>query len=176
MDFSNPPAEKGGLPGACSRGTKAQLMLGIGDYAVGSEPMTSIGLGSCVALIVHDPVLKIGGMAHVMLPESNGRKECRGKYADTAVELLVSSLRERSGRENGLVAKIAGGACMFSSFTGRINIGERNVESLKAHLKRYGVRLVAEDTGGSCGRSVSYIPGEGGRVIVRRADGSYLTL
>ena len=68
--------------------TGEKINVGIGEYSVGSMTMTSIGLGSCIALIVHDNYLKMGGVAHIMLPNSKGKGERPGKFADTAVPLL----------------------------------------------------------------------------------------
>ncbi len=67
-------------------------MIGIGEYRVGSFPMMTIGLGSCIGLTMYDPNLRIGAMVHIMLPESSGRMDRPGKYVDTAVPLLVKEL------------------------------------------------------------------------------------
>lgn len=160
------------------RGSSGQscVKIGMGEYHIGREPMVSIGLGSCVALVIHDRERSMGGMAHVVLPSCNGTRERPGKYADLAVDLLVSSLINGRRGNGSLVAKIAGGACMFSNLSNHMNIGERNVECVKAHLKRHGIRLEAEDTGGNCGRTIYYFPEEQGKVIVKLANGSVVTL
>ena len=67
-------------------------MIGIGEYRVGSFPMMTIGLGSCIGLTFYDDRLKIGAMVHIMLPDSAGRKDRPGKYADTAIPLLIKEL------------------------------------------------------------------------------------
>lgn len=152
------------------------VRIGMGEYHVGSEPMVSVGIGSCIALIIHDRERSIGGMAHVMLPSSKEQADRPGKYADTAVDAILSSFGDKLPKNGRLVAKIAGGACMFSTFPMHLNIGERNIECIKAHLKRRGLKLVAEDTGGTCGRTIYYYPEKQGVVLVRRADGSTLTL
>ena len=146
-------------------------MIGIGEYKVGSFPMMSIGLGSCVGLILYDADKHIGAMVHIMLPDSSQRKDRPGKYADTALPLLVQELTALGCRKQSLVAKIAGGASMFQYFGNNLNIGERNVERIKALLVEQHIRLVAEDVGGKVGRSVTFLPGNGGKVSVRRADG-----
>lgn len=147
------------------------IIVGIGDFHLGPDVMSSIGLGSCVGLIIHDPGKGIGGLAHVMLPDSAGRTERPGKFADTAVDVLVNSLLEKGCRKSGLVAKIAGGAAMFKAFSGNLNIGERNVNALKECLKNYNIPLNAECVGGSVGRTITYYPSDGGKVIVKLADG-----
>jgi len=146
-------------------------MIGIGEYRVGSFPMMSIGLGSCIGLTIFDPEKRVGAMVHIMLPDSSGRKDRPGKYADTAIPLLLQELTGLGCRKGALVAKIAGGASMFQYFGNNLNIGERNIERIKALLKEQNIRLVAEDVGGKVGRSVTFLPGNGGRVTVRRADG-----
>jgi chemotaxis protein CheD len=147
-------------------------MIGIGDYRVGSFPMITIGLGSCIGLTLYDPNLRVGAMAHIMLPESGGRTDRPGKYADTAVPLLVKELITLGCKNRSIVAKIAGGACMFEYFGTGLNIGERNAEKVRILLKERHIQLAAEDVGGKVGRSVTFLPGDSGRVLIRRADGS----
>ncbi|MDH7593628.1 MAG: chemotaxis protein CheD [Methanomicrobiales archaeon] len=152
------------------------VRIGLGELHIGSEPMVCIGIGSCVALIIHDRERSIGGMAHVMLPSSGANNGKPGKYADTAVNAILSSFGDRVSKNGNLLAKIAGGACMFNTFSHRLNIGERNIECIKTNLQKHRLKLVAEDTGGTCGRTIYYYPEKNGRVFVRRADGSTLTL
>jgi chemotaxis protein CheD len=147
-------------------------MIGIGEYRVGSFPMMTIGLGSCIGLTLHDPGLNIGAMVHIMLPESAGRSDRPGKYADTAVPLLVSELNTLGSKNRTLIAKMAGGACMFEYFGTNLNIGERNAEKVRILLKEHRIQLVAEDIGGKVGRSVTFLPANEGKVSIRRADGS----
>jgi len=151
--------------------TAGRFVIGIGDHHVGSDPMTSIGLGSCVALVLHDEDRMIGGMAHVMLPASNGRQDRPGKFADTAIVVLREELRLRGCRNGSVVAKLVGGASMFKDFSGNLNIGERNLESLRSLALKHHLAIRAEETGGTFGRSLTYYPADHGRVSVRRADG-----
>jgi len=148
------------------------VIVGIGEYHVGRAAMSSIGLGSCIGLVIHDPERDIGGLAHVMLPESQGRTDRPAKYADTAVGLLVGEIRRQGSKPDALVAKIVGGASMFQSFSGNLNIGERNVEAVKLHLKRSSIRITAEETGGIQGRTIVYYPSEKGKISVKTADGT----
>jgi len=151
---------------------KAPVMIGIGEYNVGSGPMMTIGLGSCIGLTVYDRDLHIGAMVHIMLPESSGRMDRPGKYADTAVPLLISKLAERGSQRTSLVVKMAGGACMFEYFGNNLNIGERNAERIRAILAEHHLRLSAEEVGGKAGRTVAFYPDAGGKVTVRSADGA----
>jgi len=149
------------------------IIIGIGEWSTGDSVMTSIGLGSCIGLVIHDETKKIGGLAHVMLPKSSGKpNERAGKYADTAVEILIKELTQKGSKVSNLKAKLAGGASMFQNFSGNLNIGERNAEALKIILKGLAIPIVREDLGGTIGRTVTYYPKENGRLIIRQADGT----
>ena len=147
-------------------------MIGIGEYRVGSFQMMTIGLGSCIGLTLYDDTQKVGAMVHIMLPESAGRQDRPGKYADTAIPLPLKELGALGCRNRSLVAKMAGGACMFEYFGTNLNIGERNAEKVRALLKEHNIPLIKEDVGGKVGRSVTFHPASGGKVNVRRADGT----
>ena len=147
-------------------------MIGIGEYRVGSFPMMTIGLGSCIGLTLYDDSLKVGAMVHIMLPDSAGRKDRPGKYADTAIPLLLKELNALGSKNKSLVAKMAGGACMFEYFGTNLNIGERNAERVRAILKENNIPLKKEDVGGKVGRSVTFLPANGGKISIRRADGT----
>jgi chemotaxis protein CheD len=151
-------------------------MIGIGEYRVGSFPMMTIGLGSCIGLTMYDPNLKLGAMVHIMLPESAGRMDRPGKYVDTAVPLLVKELVALGCKNRSIIAKIAGGACMFEYFGTNLNIGERNAVKVRLLLKEHNIELAAEDVGGKVGRSVTFLPANEGKVSIRRADGTSSSL
>ncbi|MCC7566862.1 MAG: chemotaxis protein CheD [Methanoregulaceae archaeon] len=147
------------------------VIVGIGDHAVGPGPMSSIGLGSCVGLVIHDSEKCIGGLAHVMLPDSGGRTERPGKFADTAIDALVSILVGQGCRKTALVAKMVGGAAMFKTLSENLNIGERNITAIKENLKQKNIPIKAECVGGSVGRTLTYYPSDGGKVVIKLADG-----
>ena len=148
-----------------------ELRVKVADYAVasGDAVISTIGLGSCVAILLHDPSTRVGGLAHVLLPnESMSRDtENRAKFPGTAVPLLVQRMRDHGAR-GSLVAKIVGGASMFGQLlpTGGINMGERNVEATRRALETAGIAIRAEDVGGDYGRSV-YLHVATGRVHVK---------
>jgi len=150
--------------------------IGIGELLTGDFVMTSIGLGSCIAVILHDKKRSVGGVAHVMLPNSNEKKDRPGKFADTAVPKLLEDLVADGSNKRDIVAKIAGGSSMFKQFKGNLDIGGRNIEAVKEVLQQYKIPLEAEDTGGSVGRSIMYDPGQKGVIFVRRADGSCIDI
>ncbi|UOE78084.1 chemotaxis protein CheD [Parageobacillus thermoglucosidasius] len=122
------------------------------------------GLGSCVGVVIFDHVKEVAGLAHVMLPDSSmARSETINvaKYADTAVEALIRLVVRAGGRKEMLKAKMAGGAQMFSfssKSTDAMRIGERNVEALRQQLNRFRIPIVAEDVGGSSGRTIEFNP------------------
>jgi len=151
-------------------------MIGIGEYRVGSFPMMTIGLGSCIGLTLYDPNLRVGAMVHIMLPESAGRTDRPGKYVDTAVPLLVKELVALGCKNRSIVAKIAGGASMFEYFGTNLNIGERNAGKVRILLQEHNIQLAAEDVGGKFGRSVTFLPADDGKVTIRRADGTSSSL
>ena len=139
------------------------VKVGMADLniAQASRILKTTGLGSCVGLTLYDSRLKIGGMAHVMLPSSEIAKEGQlnvAKYADTAVPELIRNMEKLGASVSRMVAKIAGGAQMFafSSNSDTMRIGPRNVESCKEMLKQFGIPLKAEDTGGNFGRTIEF--------------------
>jgi len=144
------------------------------DMKVESRPVTLVtSVGSCVAICIHDPINKCGGLAHIMLPSSSvtRNKSFPFKYADTAVPALTEALRKSGKNSFCLTAKIAGGANMFPNLrSSTVNIGEKNVEAVKKALAANGVRLLAEDVMGTYGRKVLFNV-VNGSVCVRKGSG-----
>lgn len=117
-------------------------------------------LGSCVGVAIFDRVSKVGGIAHVMLPDSSIGKGDKGKFADTAVDTLVGDVTGAGGELRRLVAKISGGASMFGAHVDK-GIGERNIHAVKERLKKHMIRLASEDVGGTKGRRMVLDPASG---------------
>lgn len=139
------------------------LVVGISDYKMAKDPkvIVTYALGSCVGICLYDKQTGLGGLAHIMLPESSmfsSSEMNRMKFADTAVVDLVKSLERQGADRRKLIAKIAGGAKMFETQQGSIsgNIGERNVISVKNVLHSLRIPLIAEDTGLNYGRTVYF--------------------
>ncbi|MDU2066787.1 MAG: chemotaxis protein CheD [Sporomusaceae bacterium] len=136
------------------------IKVGMADYKIGSNPASiiSYGLGSCVGIALYDPITKIGGLAHIMLPDSTQARstENPAKFADTAIPLMLEEMIKSGASRSRITAKIAGGAQMFTftNATDIMRVGERNSEAVKVVLKKLAIRLVAEDTGGNYGRTV----------------------
>jgi chemotaxis protein CheD len=111
-------------------------------------------LGSCIGLALYDRKRKVGGLAHIVLPESDGKTESVGKYVDTAIPELIRQIEQSSGCKVKLTAKIAGGASMFSTTVAR-NIGLNNVKATEQLLHRLRIHVIARDCGGKQGRRMS---------------------
>lgn len=126
--------------------------------ARGSGRLVTIGLGSCVAIALHDPRFRVAGLAHVLLPDPSVARDTSNsaRFASTAVPLLLEEMRELGAR-GAITAKIAGGAALFGAMLGSAGgqMGTRNVAAARAALAAAGIPLVAEETGGSSGRSVT---------------------
>lgn len=172
---------------------KIQVAMGEGVVASAPYIVLSSGLGSCVAVILYDARRKIGGLAHIMLPAQLRNVECgmwneqsamRGsavrnpklvlspvevspfRFADTAIVVLLERLRSRGAVQRDIVAKMVGGARMFSYYEDpNTGIGAQNIASVRHILRGERIALIGEDTGGHHGRSVEFNL-DSGRVIV----------
>jgi chemotaxis protein CheD len=152
------------------------IVVGISDIRFAEPPqkLVTYGLGSCVAIVLFSREAVVGSMAHVMLPLAcgDGNNETPGKFADTAVAAMVQKMEARGIGPPQLIGKIAGGADMFAGQfrgTGR-RIGARNILSTRKALDTFGIRLLAQDVGGTAGRTVEFIA-ETGLFTVRTLRG-----
>lgn len=143
------------------------IKVGMADLNVCVAPngITTLGLGSCVGIILYDPRNRIAGLAHIMLPDSTkiSNNENKAKFADTGIDELIIRMKEIGANSRGLIAKIAGGAQMFA-FTKNndmMRIGDRNIEATKAKLKELSIPILAEDTGLNYGRTIEFYPETG---------------
>ena len=137
-----------------------KLIVGIADMklAKGQGMLITYALGSCIGICLHDPVLKLGALVHIMLPVNMeaGRKTPL-KYADTGLRETLKQLEAMGANRSRLTAKIAGGAKMFETGSASLgNIGQRNIESVHLNLKKEGIRLLKEDVGGSVARTLLF--------------------
>lgn len=140
------------------------VRVGIADMniVVGPKRIRTSGLGSCVGVVIYDPTRKIAGLLHVMLPDSNLGKSTRinvAKFADTGVPALVEMLKLEGARTFSLKAKMAGGAQMFQfGSSDTVRIGPRNIEAVREQLKKLSIPIIAEDVGGTKGRTIEFDP------------------
>jgi chemotaxis protein CheD len=142
--------------------TLRQTLVRVGRHAVGSagDLLVAVGLGSCIAVILHDPVSRVGGMAHVLLPDASSATDTSNpfRFAISAVPNLVQSLREAGSTVRSLEARLVGGASMFSSLLSptAVSMGERNLIASRTALRTVGIPLLGEDVGGEYGRTVRF--------------------
>ena len=149
-------------------------IVGIAEHKVTRNPnkLMAYGLGSCVGVVLYDPGTKVGGLAHVMLPSSlfYSQPILPGKFADTAIDTLISEMRKMECRQENLISKIIGGANMFSSISqNSIPIGLRNVAAVHEKLKSEGIPILAEQVGGTRGRTIIFDLASG-RVEIRKLN------
>lgn len=136
--------------------------VGMADMKVakGVETFVCIGLGSCIGVAAMDPVTRVGGMLHVMLPEAYASEigVKPAKFADTALPAFVAALEAAGARRSRLRIALAGGAQVFKfneSTAGALQIGARNAEMVTKMLTKLGLRAIAKDVGGTKGRTLT---------------------
>lgn len=140
------------------------ISVGISEYKIAHAPqvLTTYGLGVCVAIAIYDLAAGQAALAHSLLPHpAEGIMQYLGtaKFTTAAVDLMVEDLLKNGCTPTGLVAKLAGGACIFNekSCAARRDMGMRNITAARASLERHGIPVIAEDTGGDYGRSIEFI-------------------
>jgi chemotaxis protein CheD len=137
------------------------IKVKIADYKITGKPniLVTNGLGSCVGLSLYDETLGVGGLAHIMLPQSKSdiAPKFFPRYADTAITIILAELKEQGCNPSNVVAKMAGGASMFPDLKkdGK-GVGERNVEATMGILAAMKIPLMGSDTGGDYGRSIEF--------------------
>lgn len=147
------------------------IKVGMADLNICLSPngITTLGLGSCVGVAIRDTSGKVGGLAHVMLPDSTAihNNTNIAKFADTGIEELVRQLEKAGAKRAKMVAKIAGGAQMFNfqNKSDLVRVGEKNVLACKKKLQELKIPVIAEDTGASYGRTVVFYPETGDYII-----------
>ena len=137
----------------------SKITIGIADMklARGQGMLITYALGSCIGICLHDPLLKLGALVHIMLPvnmETNRTNTM--KYADTGLRETLRQMEAMGANRTRITAKIAGGAKMFETGGSLGNIGQRNIESVHLNLKKEGIRLLKEDVGGSVARTLLF--------------------
>lgn len=149
-----------------------ETIVKVAEWAAdrGEAVIVTLGLGSCVAIMLHDAQACAGAMAHILLPSKSLARDTTNpaKFPETAVPLLVERLRQLGADPGRLVAKLAGGASMFAQLMtpGSVQMGERNIVAARDALRRAGIPLAREAVGGGAGRSVRFHVSDG-RVEIR---------
>lgn len=136
------------------------IKVGMADLNIAKYPdrLMTLGLGSCIGIVLYDSVVKVGGMAHIMLPDSTQIKNNSNlaKFADTAIEVLINKMIGMGASRTRLVAKLAGGAQMFDfkQTSDIMRVGYRNEIATKKILKELNIPIVADETGENFGRTI----------------------
>ena len=158
--------------------TEGAVVLGLGEWRVTADPasvLVCLGLGSCVAICLHDPLRNIGGMAHTVLPDSTAGRASRStaKFVDLALPLLLDEMAAAGASRMYLTADIVGGASMLSgsALTDVGNVGVRNVKAARSILQRAKLALRVDETGGAHGRTVR-LKIATGELIISSANGA----
>lgn len=148
------------------------IKVGMADLQSSRHPciITTLGLGSCVGIALYDPGRKVAGLAHIMLPSSQQARNNSNiaKFADTAIVKLVDDMISLGAVRSQIVAKLAGGAQMFSfnDTSEMLRIGARNVTASKEALNMLRIPILSEDTGGNYGRTVE-IHSDTGKLMIK---------
>lgn len=162
-----PRAMKGPLPYYDTQLQMDALKLMPADYAVTAKDIAlSTILGSCVSACIRDPVLRIGGMNHFMLPDSGDADDVSARYGGYAMELLINELIKAGARRERFEAKLFGGGNVLKGFTSN-PVGTRNAEFATEYLRAERINVLAQDLGGIHPRKIWYMPASG-KVLVRR--------
>lgn len=150
------------------------IRIGMAELKVIREPQVlyTIGLGSCIGIVLYDGFSKIGALAHIMLPKQSEAKDKSNpaKFADTSIELMLSEMEKQGSLRRNIKAKIFGGANMFPGVRSStlMNVGERNAFAVTEELEKRKIKIIAEDLGGNSGRTI-YFDAKDGSVRVRTA-------
>lgn len=139
-----------------------EIKVGIADYNITFSPnkLITVGLGSCIGIALYDKLQNIGGLAHIMLPDSTLFNTINNpiKFADLAIPVLLEKMEKMGASRRNIKAKIAGGASMFN-FSDKnmiMDVGNRNSIAVKSVLKKLSIPIIGEDLGGNKGRTMIF--------------------
>jgi len=148
------------------------VSVGLGEVKVSRDPMdvlTAFGLGSCLGIGMYDPVARVAGLLHAILPTMpNGSTEHATHYVDSGIKTLLNLILNAGGLQSRLIIRMAGGANMLVApgFSPTLNIGSRNIEVAYATFNTLNLKLASQDVGGSIGRTVRFYVADG-RMTIR---------
>ncbi len=152
------------------------IVVGIADMKFSNNPddiLVTYALGSCVAVVIYDPLMKVGGLLHYMLPDSsldaNKARENPGMFADTGVKLLFKSCYTLGAEKKRIITKVVGGASILDNIN-YFRIGEKNIMALRKIFWKNGVFIDHEDTGKNYNRTVRLDIADG-KVYVKSSNG-----
>lgn len=158
--------------------SEQELLVRVADFKAGrnGDVLVTLGLGSCVAILLFDASAKVGGLAHILLPSRSlaGRqRDNPASFPQTAVPALLAEIGLLGGERSRVTARLVGGASMFASIAppGSLQMGERNLLSCREVLHHQGIPVVGEAVGGDYGRSVRFSLADGVVLIRSVAHG-----
>ncbi len=159
----------------------SNIVVGISDLKVSRSPdvLVTYALGSCVGICIYDSLTRIGGLSHIMLPNStlSSNPQPIQRFADTAIAEMVKQLESMGARRARMTAKIAGGAQMFAVSGNQSpisNIGARNVKEVKSVLAALHIPIIAEDVGQNFGRTLYFTLEDGAMTIKSAIKGQWV--
>jgi len=158
-----------------------ELIVRVADLRAGRGEvvLVTLGLGSCIAIVMHDPSALVGGLAHILLPSHSLSRagDNPGRFPQTAIPHLVEAMVALGADPRRLVARLVGGASMFANLVpaGSMQMGDRNVIASREVLNHLAIPIVGEAVGGQEGRSVWFHVAEG-RLLVRSVGHGVQTL
>lgn len=158
--------------------TEARKLVRVAHMEVAGpgEVLVTLGLGSCVAVLLHDPVARVAGLAHVLLPEEPAARDRSNpaKFVTTAIPALIARMEACGARPERLVARLAGGASMFGALLthNTLATGARNIASAREVLRVSAIPVVAEDVGAEHGRSIVFHADDGRAEVTTVLHGS----
>lgn len=126
-------------------------------------------LGSCISVCLWDPILRVGGMNHFLLPFWNGEGLQTPKYGNVAIPMLIEKMIALGCRKENLMAKVFGGSNMLETSSGLLNIGERNTLLADKMLADEKIGILSRDAGGNSGRKIMFVSNTG-EVFVKRLN------
>jgi chemotaxis protein CheD len=156
---------------------RRELMVRVADLRVGvaGDVLITQGLGSCVAILLHDASARVGGLAHVLLPSPGlARPDANpAKFPQSAIPRLLELMVADGAQSQRISARLAGGASMFTALAppGTVQMGERNLVAARQVLRNHGVPLVGEAVGGDFGRTVRFNVDDGKVEVITVAHG-----
>jgi chemotaxis protein CheD len=149
-----------------------KFYISMGEFKVskGDTILESLGVGSCVAVCLYDSKNKIGGMAHIMLPQASKNISSNNMSAEQILDEMIKGLHAKGCKNLDLTAKIIGGASMYEFLKNRV--GVKNILAVKDKLMNEKIPTIAEDIFGNQGRNIWFNLNDGKVVVAKSFSGT----
>jgi len=145
-----------GLNTDVENGLAAHFLYPAAMYANKTPTLVSTILGSCIAVCFWDPVLKIGGINHFMLPFWNGQGLASPKYGNIAIDRLMEKMISMGSSQKTLRAKVFGGGEVIETNIKQFHIGDRNIQVAFEMLEELKIPVISQSVGGKLGRKIQF--------------------